>query len=446
MPIELSTSQVQALASDAASALAGKKLGTPRSWTTLGQSSLAVWGQCQGSALYQTQVALADLVATCTCPSRKFPCKHALGLLFLAAESPDSLVSAPAPEWVTAWLANRELAQQKKQVRAESAASKPVDTAAQAKRADKRNANILAGIDQLDAWLGDLLRQGLGRLAGESPSLWDTEARRLVDAQAPGLAARVRRLSQWHGGGEAATSRLLDELGSLALLTHAYRRAAQLEPLLAADVRRLVGLTLDQAEVMAHGDAVEDEWTVLSDVIDEEERMRVQRAWLRGGASGRCALILQFAVAGAPFPEAWVSGTRFRARLAFWPSACPQRALIAERTGRLESSGVPTGDDVTGSLQRFSEQLALMPWLERDVFVLDRVVPQRAAVTSEPQAYWLLDHAERALPLLGHDHDVLLALSGGHPLTVVGEWDGYALVPQLAWHRARPVGLTNRSS
>jgi len=102
---------------------------------------------------------------------------------------------------------------------------------------------------------------------------------------------------------------LLDDLGQLALLTHAARRVDQLEPKVAADVRRLLGLTLEQSEVIAHGDLVEDEWQVLAERVDDGERVRTQRAWLRGKSSGRTALVLQFS-AGTRFEQPRENATR----------------------------------------------------------------------------------------------------------------------------------------
>jgi uncharacterized Zn finger protein len=131
MALQLSLAQVQALAPDSSSAQAGKKLGTRAPWKGLGQSEQALWGECQGSALYQTQVSLVELASKCSCPSRKFPCKHALGLLFLAASSPDAFPVGSSPEWVAEWFEKRGAAQQKKQARAEAAAAKPVDEVAQ---------------------------------------------------------------------------------------------------------------------------------------------------------------------------------------------------------------------------------------------------------------------------------------------------------------------------
>jgi hypothetical protein len=440
MPLQLTSAQVQALAPDASAVSAGKKLGKPASWKSLGQSSEALWGECQGSALYQTQVALPDLASKCSCPSRKFPCKHALGLLFLAADTPQAIHPATAPEWVTSWHEKRGAAQEKKQARVETAASKPVDEPAQAKRSEKRHEKILAGIDQLDAFMSDLVRQGLARAQGQSLSLWDAQARRLVDAQAPGLATRVRQLALVSGSSESWAERVLAELGQLSLLTHAYRRLPTLPATLAADVRRLVGFSLEQTEVVAHGDVVEDEWDVLGAKLDEEERIRTQRTWLRGVSSQRSALVLQFAPPGGRFTEALVPGSRTSARLAFWPSAAPQRALVVERTGPLATlHGAPPGESIRACTTRFATLLGQLPFLERDLFVLEGVVPALASREGEP-AYALIDDEGQQLPLARGDHDVLLATSGGSPLTVVGEWDGYALEPLRAWPRdANPL-------
>lgn len=446
MPFELTVAQVQALAPDASSAAAGKKLSRPASWKNLGQSERAVWGECQGSALYQTRVALDDLSSKCSCPSRKFPCKHALGLLFLSADTPAAPSQAEEPEWVESWLSRRNQATEKKQARAELAASKPLDEQAQQRRSEKRRGNILEGLEQLDAWLNDLLRQGLSRLPAESPSFWEGQARRLVDAQAPALAGRMRMMGQQVGASRDWPARLLGELGSVALLTHAYRRQDQLLPALAADVRRFLGLNLEQADVIAHGDLVEDDWTVLCEIVEDEERVRSQRVWLRGAESERVALILQFAVAGGRFAEALPVGTRVRARLAFWPSACPQRALVVERLGQAHNAAPPTGADVTGCLAQFAAMLAQVPWLDRALFVLREVIP--VPRPGNHGGWSVSDSQQLTLPLRENAHPqlapLLLALSGGAPLTLLGEWDGFALSPVLAWSDGRMCSLLAR--
>ncbi len=111
----LTPDQIIALAPDPGSARAGKELSAPRKWLAFGHRDQAVWGECQGSARdpYQTQIDLAEPAFKCSCPSRKFPCKHALGLFLLWASQPGSFTQDDPPAWVTEWLAKRAQASQK---------------------------------------------------------------------------------------------------------------------------------------------------------------------------------------------------------------------------------------------------------------------------------------------------------------------------------------------
>ncbi|MDI3285186.1 SWIM zinc finger family protein [Polyangium sp. 15x6] len=82
----LTVDRVQALASDARAFSDGKKLAKASAWRRLGREGDAVWGVALGSKgdAYAVFARSAD-DARCSCPSRKRPCKHALGLLLLAA-------------------------------------------------------------------------------------------------------------------------------------------------------------------------------------------------------------------------------------------------------------------------------------------------------------------------------------------------------------------------
>src|SRR5438034_388094 len=104
--------QILALAPDAGSQKAGRDLASARKWKTLGRSEGAegaVWGECQGSGKdpYQTQIDLSEPAFRCSCPSRKFPCKHGLGLFLLFAASPGDFAQSEPPAWVADWLAGR---------------------------------------------------------------------------------------------------------------------------------------------------------------------------------------------------------------------------------------------------------------------------------------------------------------------------------------------------
>src|SRR5262249_55732887 len=101
----ITSEQALALAPDASSAQAGKKLAAIKHWKNLGRGTTALWGECQGSALYQVRVDLNGMAVRCSCPSRKLPCKHGLGLIILSINDPGALPNAEPPEWVASWLA-----------------------------------------------------------------------------------------------------------------------------------------------------------------------------------------------------------------------------------------------------------------------------------------------------------------------------------------------------
>src|SRR5215472_7774058 len=131
MPISVQPDQVLALAPDAPSLKAARSLAVPRVWSGLGRDERAIWGACQGSAKdpYLTQVDWQGPAFKCSCPSRKFPCKHGLGLLLLLAEQPGVFRESEEPEWVSAWLKSRT---QKAETKVAKEAG-PVDEEARAK-------------------------------------------------------------------------------------------------------------------------------------------------------------------------------------------------------------------------------------------------------------------------------------------------------------------------
>ena len=128
-----SSERVAALAPDSASASAGQALANERKWAVLGRSDRAIWGLCQGSGKqpYQARVDLSEPAFKCSCPSRKFPCKHGLGLLLLFAKKVDAFAPGDEPGWVADWIADRVARATKKTEQAETSAEK---TARQARR------------------------------------------------------------------------------------------------------------------------------------------------------------------------------------------------------------------------------------------------------------------------------------------------------------------------
>ena len=275
---------------------------------------------------------------------------------------------------------------------------------------------------------------GAGRL--RTWDEWDAFAARLVDAQAPGAAARLRSL-----GGVAAgrpdgwPERLLSGLGLLHLLCEAHVRA---DGPVRDDVRTLLGWNVGREEVLA-GAHVADRWAVLARTVIEQERLRVQRTWLWGLSSGRPALLLDFAPPGGVLAPRPAPGMAMTGSLAFHPGAAPLRALVVGEPSELSPApGVFGSGGAESALRAAAEAVALNPWLEEWPVVLAAAVPD-----GRDGGPWSVGTEDGALPLGGSEAARwrLLAVSGGRPVSLFGLWDGDALLPLAAGDGVRTVPL-----
>ncbi|MER7732319.1 SWIM zinc finger family protein [Streptomyces erythrochromogenes] len=436
--------QVLALAPDDASRKAGGRLGGAGPWSQIGGSaSGSVWGLCKGSGSnpYRTVVDLTGPAYKCSCPSRKFPCKHALGLLLLwSAEG----VGEPgeAPDWAAQWLADRAA----KAARPAGAAAGPVDEEGARRRAERRAARIGAGVTELEQRLSDLLRGGLAGQEHAGYAAWEETAARMVDAQAPGLAGRVRELGTIPSCGPGWPARMLEEAALLHLLDRAWMGVAGLPEQLAATVRSRVGLPAS-----GEGEAVRDRWLVLAqyDSVSPDGRLTTRRIWLRGLAGGRPALVLDFGPPGRPPGLALPVGLVLEAEMRFRPGSAGLRADLGERfAAAAPCTEVPAGVGTQAALEAYGTALRDDPWLESWPVVLGPVVPIPGELG------WQLADAEGTcalpVPLTGAGSRSrgglwqLAALSGGDPVTVFGECGHRGFTPLTAWQpgSSEPVALS----
>lgn len=430
-----SADRVLALAPDAGSASAGQSLASASKWPLLGASERAIWGLCRGSGKdpYQARVDLSGPVFKCSCPSRKFPCKHGLGLLLLFAKERENFKRGAEPEWVSEWMDSRADRAEKKAEKAKTAAEAPVDVAAQAKRAAAREDRVRQGIAECRTWLDDLLRRGLAAAQSNAAPECERVAARMVDAQAPGLAGMVRRIARLMASGAGWELRTLEHLGRLHLLLVAADRLSELPGVLVGDVRTAIGYNQPKDEVLA-GQSVEDWWTVLGQSFEEDNRLTLRRTWIWGQRTARAALVVDFAAGNQPPDTSLVPGMEFEGEVVFYPSGAPLRALVKSRGDATRTVAVPWGDGPVGigaNLSRFAQALGANPWLMRWPMVLHGTRLVRAG------EHWLLQQGGEALPLSrsferGMQIWRLLSVTGGRETTIVVEWDGEA---------AEPVGL-----
>ncbi|MGW2655479.1 SWIM zinc finger family protein [Streptomyces sp. NPDC001478] len=438
--------QVLALAPDDASRRAGNALGAPGPWSDTGEDAAgAVWGLCRGSGRtpYRTVVDTAGPAYQCGCPSRKFPCKHALGLLLLRASGDWRPGAEVPPDWAGAWLTARRARAGEGPGAADGAGVKeggakgvgPADPEAARRRAERRAERIDGGARELERRLSDLLRGGLAASEQSGHGLWEETAARMVDAQAPGLAGRARELAAVASSGPGWPVRMLEECALLHLLDTAWLGVDTLPAPLAATVRTRVGLPS-----AAEGPAVRDRWLVLAQYDTPEGKIMARRIWLYGRESGRTALLLSFGAPGRPPATALPVGLALDAELTPFPGAGRLRAELGTRFGAPEPGGPPPpGVDVAGGIAAYGTALAGDPWLESWPVTLRGVIPIPTA-----EGWQLADaHGDTALPVAAPALSrpalwKLVALSGGGPLTVFGTCGHRGFDPLAAWPDDRP--------
>lgn len=388
--MEISLETIQSLAPDQASLGAAKKLLSPAKWPQRGrtQEVNVLWGLCQGSGAnpYYVIADVADHGYKCTCPSRKFPCKHILALWWQFAEQPGQFNEAPAPDWVQEWLGRRRKTaaaeaekpakpQLVKDIHAALSDAEPAadaaKEAAQAKRSESAKqatqASISAGLEDFALWIDDQLRAGISEFLKQARPKCRQIAARLVDAKAANLASRLdelpARLLQQPAAEQAHWA--MTELGQLVWLCQAWRSNPN-----DADTLRAIGSTETRDSLLQHPELLRysGTWQTVSDSTETRRDGLIQHnRWLLqlGQAEPRFALLQDYypASAGRRDNTAQV-GQCIEGELAFYPSRAPLRALLLQHQVLPQASEEPWPQAARSPLAQYAQHLQRLPWIE----------------------------------------------------------------------------------
>ncbi len=468
MNITLTT--VETLAPDQASLNAAKKLLKPAKWPLKQRHETLVWAHCQGSGAnpYMTVVDLADHGYKCTCPSRKFPCKHALALMWIVAEDgEDSFTTAEVPEWVTDWLGRRrkstatttasdDAPKPKKNIHQTGQPTKPTDPeaekkkqAAQAKRALKTKAAtdkaISQGLNEYNQWLNDQLRTGLGDFIDNASERCRNISARLVDAKATTLAGRLDELpAKILSAHKDMRFRVaVNELGKTTWLVKAWQRQPD-NP----DARRAINLAESRDKLLALADAprLHGIWQVVGEHIESRRDGLISHAtWLRfvsaldgkvNDSTPTFALLQDYYPASAGRRQVVSQlGSFLVAEAVFYPSAYPLRAILTQQEPLAPPPAGfvnPPQVNLRDFFQSYQSALSAIPWLEAMPFTLPagRFIAQQVAKNQKQNvSYWWQSHADAdwQLPLQLNQNDddsewtILLASDCAQSFIL---WDG----------------------
>ncbi|WP_058304140.1 SWIM zinc finger family protein [Gorillibacterium timonense] len=242
---------VDSLAPNAAAMKNGRDLVKKNSFAALRvtEDETLLFGECKGSGKDPYRCS-ADFnqesapVFRCSCPSRQFPCKHTLGLLYAHALG-KPFEKAEIPQDIAE---KREKAEKREEKKKETAALETEGDSPKAKRKGtsksaflkKRNAQ-LEGLNLLEKLVLQLVQTGLGGVDAKSLKLLEDQAKELGNYYVPGAQAELRELVlilKEETDQEAVYSRMIEQIIRLQALVKkgkAYLEQRSAEPELPMD-------------------------------------------------------------------------------------------------------------------------------------------------------------------------------------------------------------------
>ncbi|MDE6314393.1 MAG: SWIM zinc finger family protein [Lachnospiraceae bacterium] len=218
---QVTEEQILSLAPNPKAAANGKKIASSGGFVSLQRSEDDTFymGECSGSGK-SNYITSADYineaapVFRCSCPSRQFPCKHSLALLYEMAAGKDFSICA-IPEDI---IKKRE----KKQARDEKAAQDPdsmtpeeKEKAAKKKAASAKSAKTarlkkikkqIEGLELTEKLVTELVSAGLGTMGGTTLTTYSKLSKQLGDYYLPGpqklLNGLILEITQFQKDGE----------------------------------------------------------------------------------------------------------------------------------------------------------------------------------------------------------------------------------------------------
>lgn len=174
---------ISSLAPNSGAITNAKKISKSGGFVSLYKSAdnTLIFGECSGSgkSLYKTSVDFSDEaspVSRCSCPSRQFPCKHGLAIMYdyLAGKT---FTEAEVPEDVAEKRKKKESAAAAKKTREESGTKPKPNKAAAVKKMKKQ----LEGLDLVDKFVNEVTGRGISAVLASSYTEYAELAKLLGD-------------------------------------------------------------------------------------------------------------------------------------------------------------------------------------------------------------------------------------------------------------------------
>ncbi len=392
--------QVQSLAPKPTAYKAGEKLSLIDKWETRGCSNRVLWGSIfgSGSKPYYTQVDVQDLAYKCSCPSRQFPCKHAIGLMLSYAKS-DNEKQEEEPEEIATWVNKRRKKAEPKEEKELTEEEITKREKAKGKRSEDREKLVNAGVEELELWLKDLIRTGFLELPNKPSSYFTKMSARLVDAKSSGLAGWIKSLGKLdYSSQEIWFPAACSIIARVYLILKSWKNKEQLTPEWQQSIKNLIGWSQSPKELMTDVKAlaVKDNWLVLGQQRESIDEIVVQRTWLYGLKTEQSMLDLSFGSVFSPLENKFVAGMVLKAEVAFFSGQFPQRGIVRMTADTLNHLPEQTTffKDISSVYKKINSLKVQYPWLNDQ-----SILVQNVRLIAKGETFWISDEKGEGMKL-----------------------------------------------
>jgi len=271
---------------------------------------------------------------------------------------------------------------------------------------EKRMQNVQDGIVELKSWMDDLYRTGIGNIPSQGAIFFSDIIAKMIDAQAPGLAAILRKMAANDYQDNNSLEKLLRSLTQLKLLLACFDQREEISENLLMDVRHSIGWYSNKQDVLK-SDGTRDNWLCIWRTLERtDDNIVTEKLWFYGLNTKQFGVLFNFFI-GFQKPIITIKeGMLIDASVCYYASALPLRFLIKEEYSR--KSCYQEVESTVKDLNSYSayviDRLQQIPFVEHHPVVFNNV---KLVYAKHNKSYFLCDTKNNLLPILNKKEDLL---------------------------------------
>jgi len=399
--MEITKEYIHNISPDESSTKNATKIFSKNSWIVY-KSKRAVWSEIYGSGKkpYLTQMDINDIVFKCSCPSRKFPCKHSLALgLYVAHNKLDSIPTQQEPLWVQEWIDKRIQKANKKASTTPKTKSPQQIALLETKRWNSAKKDVI----YIEKWLEDSIKLGILDFPNKKFDYWDGLKKRIVDLKLTGFNHLFEQLQNALAKIDWETEVILI-ISLIHQLVECIKHHDKLPSPLKAELAMFLGWSISKNDLLANADneTINDIWIVVNVLLDKQDKLTTRKVFLYGTSSNRWAYILEFVHANSYFQDQYIQGSIFQGELVFYDSITKQRAILKSKIKDIDKydSTLEAFNNLAIANTNYKEALISFPWLFEYPLMI-----QKCNIIKQDDTYYLIDRYDNTLPLENYTQD-----------------------------------------